>query len=102
MDLEKLRRLKEGDRLRIDKHIYTVFKVTGEAVYVGSEKKFQEEEYVGVFEFWVKRDDDQKEFMLHVPQDEDREDLVVLHRVIHSHLGSIMNVPIRFKKLEFA
>lgn len=95
MDLEKLRRLKEGDRLRIDKHIYTVFKVTGEAVMAGKD-------YVGVFEFWMKRDDDQKEFMLHVPQDEDREDLVVLHRTVHSHLGSIMNVPIRFKKLEFA
>ncbi len=95
VDLEKLRSLRKGDRLMIDGHAYTVTGVTGDAVAAGKD-------YVSVFQFWMRRDDDQKDFMLHVPQEEDREDMIVLHRVVHSHLGSVMNVPIRFRKFELA
>jgi hypothetical protein len=101
MDLERLRALRKGERLRIDGHIYAITQVTGEAVYAGG-KDCSEKDYVAVFQLWMRRQDDNVEFMLHVPQDEDRPELVVLHRVVHSHLGTVMNVPLTFKKLEKA
>lgn len=101
LDMERLRALRKGDRLRIDGHIYAITQVTGEAVYVGG-KEHYEKDYVAVFQLWMRRQDDNVEFMLHVPQDEDRPELVVLHRVVHSHLGTIMNVPLKVKKLELA
>jgi len=92
MDLKKLRKMKEGSKVKILNKIYKIYKISADAILLDNEK------WAYVIKYSMKREEDDKEFVLQIPE-EDYTELVRLLRAIKRDKGWTFNPSFCYIKL---